>query len=112
MHDEREVSCLNSYEGVFDDPKQFILTPFHIPARSNDKSSRKYIEMSLNQSFVKGCHASLLGRLYHMHDELSLHNMMSIAKRSSRGKQIERVDLQLAQSNYEDGESVFHIFCK
>ena len=40
IHDEREVTCLNNYEGAFDNPRHFILTPFHIPARSNSKSTQ------------------------------------------------------------------------
>lgn len=32
------------------------------------------------------------GRIFTMHDELSLHNMMSIVKRSIEGKKINKID--------------------
>ena len=88
---------------MFDNPEKFVLTPFLIPVRSKGESTRKYFEMSQNQSFVKGHDKWLLGRLYHLHDELSLHNMIRIAKRDNKSKKLGKVDLKLVQSTYVDG---------
>ena len=88
IHDEKEITCLNNYEGTFDDPSHFILTPFYVPARKNDKSTRQYIEMSSNQSFIKDHRENLLGRIYKFHDELSIHTMLTIAKKAKKGKQL------------------------
>ena len=52
--------------------------------------------MSLNQSFVKGHEEKLLGRIYKMFDELSLHTMLAIAKKATRGKQLKKVDMHIA----------------
>lgn len=43
-----------------------------------------------------------------MHDELSLHNMLSIVQRSIAGKKINKIDPILTQSTYV-GNSVFHL---
>lgn len=43
-----------------------------------------------------------------MHDELSLHNMQSIVKKSIEGKRINKIDPILCQSTYM-GNSVFHL---
>ena len=108
LDDEKEVSCLNNYQGVFDNPQQFVLTPFFIPVRNGGQPTNKYIEMSHNQTFVMSYEDNLMGRIYNMHDELSLHNLKSISKRFLQNKKIKRIDLALSQSTYM-GESVFHL---
>ena len=50
----------------------------------------------------------LKGRIYTMHDELSIHNMQTIVKRSLEGKPIVKIDPILCQSTYM-GNSVFHL---
>ena len=40
IHDETEITCLNNYEEAFDDPMNFVLTPFYIPARKNGETTR------------------------------------------------------------------------
>lgn len=47
---KKEVACLNNYQGVFDNPQQFVLTPFFIPVRNQKtgKPERDYIAMSHN----------------------------------------------------------------
>ena len=57
MHKEREVSCLNNYQGAFDDSSKFVLSPFFIPVTNFDKEgktvpTREYIKVSLNENFV------------------------------------------------------------
>lgn len=50
----------------------------------------------------------LLGRIYNMHDELSLHNLASIAESTRDGKKVKKIDLALSQSVFL-GESIFHL---
>jgi len=51
---------------------------------------------------------NLLGRIYNMHDELSIHNLISISKKIITGKKIKRIDLMLSQSTFM-GDSIFHL---
>jgi len=40
LDSEKEVTCLNNYQDVFDNPQMFVLTPFLIPVRKNGKYTR------------------------------------------------------------------------
>lgn len=109
---EKEVLCLNNYEGIFDIPQQFVLTPFFIPVRElkngKFKPTNKYFEISHNQTFVVSQEKHLRGRIYNMHDEMSLHNLVHISEASREGKKVKKIDLALSQSVFM-GESIFHL---
>ena len=110
LNTKKEVACLNNYQDIFDKPQQFVLTPFFIPVRDmkTDKPSREYIALSHNQTFVQSYTDKLKGRIYNMHDELSLHSLINISRRHMQGKKIAKIDLKLMQSTYL-GNSVFHL---
>lgn len=94
---QREVACLNNYQGAFDDASKFVLSPFFIPVTTQDKQgrpvyTRDYINVSLNENFVLPNQERLKGRIYTMHDELTLYNMQSIVKKCIEGKKINKID--------------------
>ena len=110
---EREVACLNNYHGAFDDASRFVVSPFFIPITKYDKEgktvpTRDYIKVSLNENFVLPQQEKLKGRIYTMHDELTLHNMKSIVEKCLANKKINKIDPILCQSTYM-GNSVFHL---
>ena len=91
------MACLNNYQGAFDDASKFVLSPFFIPVTTQDKQgrpapTRDYINVSLNENFVLPNQERLKGRIYTMHDELTLYNMQSIVKKCIEGKKINKID--------------------
>lgn len=79
LEKEHEIACLNNYQGAFDDPSKFVLTPFLQPVRKRTKNglayTREYIALSHNESIVRTYDEKLNGRAYKMHDELTLFNL-------------------------------------
>lgn len=56
------------------------------------KPTRDYIELSHNQSYALGYEKNLLGRIYNMHDEMTIHNLASLENAHQNMQPIEKID--------------------